>query len=73
MFSIETMEEVGKIYAIEMKFEQCFKTANDLHLLKVEILDENVEYVFEYNGFVSVKKSSERFVKMILLEKNAEF
>jgi hypothetical protein len=64
---------LGTIYAMEMKFSDTLKRCNDLHLLKVEVNDGTSEYVFEYDNIVSVKDSTERFVRLILLEKNAEF
>jgi hypothetical protein len=73
LFTIETQENLGTIYAMEMKFTDSLKRANDLHLLKVEVLDNDYNYEFEFNGIVSVKNSTERFVRLILLEKNAEF
>ena len=72
LFVVETPDDLGTIYAIELKFEQCLKTANDLHLFKVEICDESLNYEFFYDKFVSVQEIEQRFVKMILLEKSAD-
>ena len=70
---IKTSQELGTLYAIELRYEQCLKTANDLNLDKVEIVDEGVTYCFIADEVLSVKNTDERFSKIILLEKNAEF
>jgi len=68
------------LYAIELTFEQCVKTSNnlnlkgnlDLHLFKVEVCDEGFSYVFLYDKFVSVQEIDNYKYRMILLEKSAE-
>jgi hypothetical protein len=70
---IETPDDLGTLYAIELKFEECLKRAKDLHLLKIEICDEEISYEFPYDNFISVQNIDERFKKIILLEKCAEF
>ena len=70
---IETPDDLGTLYAIELKFEECLKRTNDLHLLKIEICDEEISYEFPCNNFITVKNIDQRFKKIILLEKCAEF
>ena len=73
---IETPADLGTLFAIELKVEQCFKTflTNDLQLEKIQILDGDCQYEFEYDNFIAVSESSrECFKKFILLEKSAQF
>jgi hypothetical protein len=56
-----------------LKFENCLKTANDLHISKVQIAYDSYLYEFAYDQLVSVRNSDKRFQRLILLEKNAQF
>jgi hypothetical protein len=77
---LETDDDLGTLYAIELIFEQCVKTSNnlnlkgnlDLHLLKVEVCEGSFSYVFLYDKFVSIQEMDNQQYKMILLEKSAE-
>ena len=73
---IETPADLGTLFAIEFKVEQCFKSllTNYLKLEKIQILDGASQYEFEYDNFIAVRESSQdRFHKFILLEKSAQF
>ena len=70
---VETEEDLGTLYALELKIENCLKTANDLHIEKIQVAFNGYEYEFNLNQQVSVKDMDTRFKQIILLEKNAEF
>jgi hypothetical protein len=63
------------LYAIELKLYSCIKPLSiDLHLSKIEVDDGNgLVYVFEYNEFISVNDSKEKYKRVFLLERNAQF
>jgi hypothetical protein len=66
-------DDLGTLYAIELRYEQCLKSANDLNLEKIEVVDDSVTYCFFANEILSVKNMNERFRKIFLLEQNADF
>ena len=73
MFFFETNDDLGTVYAIELKCEECTKTTDDLHIKKIEILDQEFVYTFDINQIISVKDTLERFTFYYFLEKNAQF
>lgn len=81
MFIVETLDEIGPIYAIELRLGQCksyFEKTNDLSIEKVEICDDLFTYQFHYNKTVTIRdfydvKSHLVEKRIILLEKTALF
>ena len=81
VFLVESLEEIGTVYAIELKLAQCqsyFEKTNDLNIEKVEICDGKFTYEFFYDKTVSLRdifdiKSHLVEKKLILLEKSALF
>lgn len=74
MFELESEEDLGILYAIELKFCDCLSKANDLDLKKVEIVHNEETFTFENNQVISVKDPNEvKYIKKILLENNAQF
>ncbi|RNA20949.1 lipoxygenase homology domain-containing 1 [Brachionus plicatilis] len=73
VFEIESQDDLGVIYAIELKFIDCLSKSNDLDLEKVEIIDNDFSYRFDYNKAISVKNPDKvKFNKKILFEENAQ-
>ena len=78
---MESLEDIGPIYAIELRLAQCksfFENINDLNLEKVEIYENSMNYEFCYDQTVSIRdvldiNSHLAEKKLILLEKSALF
>ena len=81
MFIIESLVDLGPIYAIELKFGQClsfYQRTNDLSVEKIEVSDGVIKYEFELDETVSISdfydiKSHLVERKCIILEKSALF
>lgn len=64
---------MGTLYAVELKLENCVKTANDLHIEKIQVCCDGYLYEFQYDKQVSLRDYDARYKQLILLEKNAQF
>lgn len=64
---------MGTLYAVELKLENCLKTANDLHIEKIQVSCDDYLYEFLYDKQVSLRDYDARYKQLILLEKNAQF
>ncbi len=73
LFIVRTKYELGTLYALELKFENCLKTANDLHIEKVQVSYDDYLYEFQYDKQVTVRDYHRRYKQLILLENNAQF
>lgn len=52
----------------------CLSKANDLDLEKIEIIDNDFTYRFDYNQAISIKYPEKvKCIKKVLLENNAQF
>ncbi len=73
MFFFESNQNLGTIYAISLRCEECTKTSNDLHLMKIEICDDNFFYIFDIDQLISIKDALGRNKIYYFFEKNAKF
>lgn len=75
VFEIESEDDLGILYAIEIILKDCLSRANDLDLEKVEIVYNNHSFNFDYNDETISVKNPEKIkcVKKILFENNAQF
>lgn len=73
VFVIDLVDDLGTLYAIEIKYQKIFDDSPDLHLNKVQVQDEKFSYEFFLNDFLTINDQNKRYERMILLERTAEF
>ena len=73
MFFFDSNQNLGTIYAVSLKCEECTKTTNDIHLMKIEICDDAFVYKFDINQFITIKDTLERNKIYYFFENNARF
>src|SRR5262249_36535221 len=75
LFVIETEDDLGMLYAIELKLGSVLDAMTDqidLGLDKIEIEVDQLKFFFHFKSSIMVKHA-ESYVKLLLLEQNAQF
>ena len=74
LFVLKVPEDLGTIYALELRFESLTDRPVYIHLFKIQLQDEKFAYEFPHDNMVSVRREAdESELRLILLERSAEF